>query len=227
MARNYQDYKEQARVEDYLRGLDYRVVINPAEHDPESEDEHYVHVQFLTEINVFRKYPATAWLSRLRRLPAGLKLRWGAENTSFEALKEVGFTVHQVVQGLATQGSVRRIDIIAIKNNSAYILDPTIRFETHADQPHEVDSEKKRIYEPTIPFYKDKYSLSHIDVIGLMVGARVLAGRVKTVRPFLPRTDDADDDDILDAPIQQECDIQRSKRQARATDFGCYTVSKQ
>ncbi|KAJ4439526.1 hypothetical protein ANN_07650 [Periplaneta americana] len=89
-----------------------------------------------------------------------------------EALKEVGFTVHQEVQGLATQGSVRRIDIIAIKNNSVYILDPTIRFETHADQPHEVDSEKKRIYEPTIPFYKDKYSLSHIDVIGLMVGAR-------------------------------------------------------
>ncbi|KAJ4431642.1 hypothetical protein ANN_20241 [Periplaneta americana] len=57
----------------------------------------------------------------------------------------------QEVQGLATQGSVRRIDIIAIKNNSAYIFDPTIRFETHADQPYEVDSEKKRIYEPTIP----------------------------------------------------------------------------
>ncbi|KAJ4446516.1 hypothetical protein ANN_13212 [Periplaneta americana] len=86
---------------------------------------------------------------------------------------EIGFTDHQEVQGLATQGSVRRIDIIAIKNNSAYILDPTIRFETHADQPYEVDSEKKRIYEPTIPFYKDKYSLSRIDVIGLMVGARV------------------------------------------------------
>ncbi|KAJ4429595.1 hypothetical protein ANN_21780 [Periplaneta americana] len=55
---------------------------------------------------------------------------------------------------------------------TVYILDPTIRFEIHADQPHEVDSEKKRIYDPTIPFYKDKYSLSHIDVIGLMVGAR-------------------------------------------------------
>ncbi|KAJ4442763.1 hypothetical protein ANN_04355 [Periplaneta americana] len=90
-----------------------------------------------------------------------------------EALKEAGFTVHQEVQGLVTQRSIRRIDIIAIKNNSAYILDPTIRFETHADQPHEVDSEKKRIYEPTIPFYKDKYSLYHIDVIGLMVEARV------------------------------------------------------
>ncbi|KAJ4446821.1 hypothetical protein ANN_13519 [Periplaneta americana] len=48
----------------------------------------------------------------------------------------------------------------------------TDRFETHADQPHEVDSEKKRISEPSIPFYKDKYSLSYIDVIGLMVGAR-------------------------------------------------------
>ncbi|KAJ4436933.1 hypothetical protein ANN_17065 [Periplaneta americana] len=54
------------------------------------------------------------------------------------------------------------------KANFRYILDLTIRFETHADQPHEVDSEKKRIYEPTIPFYKDEYSLSHIDVIGLM-----------------------------------------------------------
>ncbi|KAJ4444425.1 hypothetical protein ANN_06217 [Periplaneta americana] len=99
-----------------------------------------------------------------------------------EALKEVGFTVHQEVQGLATQGSVRRIDIIAIKNNSAYILDPTIRFETHADQPHEVDSEKKRIYEPTIPLYKDKYSLPHIDVIGLMVGARAVTVRYLTKR---------------------------------------------
>ncbi|KAJ4434267.1 hypothetical protein ANN_22819 [Periplaneta americana] len=63
------------------------------------------------------------------------------------------------LRGLATQGSVRRIDIIAIKNNSAYILDPTIRFETHADQPHEVDSENKRIYEPTIP--ADKNSIKH------------------------------------------------------------------
>ncbi|KAJ4433248.1 hypothetical protein ANN_15507 [Periplaneta americana] len=93
-----------------------------------------------------------------------------------EELKEVEFVVNQEVQGLATQGSVRRIHIIAIKNNSAYILEPTVRFETHADQPHEVGSEKKRIYEPTIPFYKDKYSLSHIDVIGLMVGARALYG---------------------------------------------------
>ena len=60
-----------------------------------------------------------------------------------EALKKVGFTVYQEVQGLATEGSVRRI--IAKKNNSAYILDPTIRFETHAEQPQEVNNEKRNI----------------------------------------------------------------------------------
>ena len=77
------------------------------------------------------------------------------------------------MQGLATEGSsVRRVDIIAIKNKSAYILDPTIRFESHAEQPLEVDTEKRNIYEPTIPFYQEKYHVSQIEVIGLMVGAR-------------------------------------------------------
>ncbi|KAJ9573899.1 hypothetical protein L9F63_008759 [Diploptera punctata] len=52
------------------------------------------------------------------------------------------------------------------------ILDPTIRFETHSDQPEEVDSEKKAIYEPTIDYYKDKYQLDSITVTGLMIGAR-------------------------------------------------------
>ncbi|KAJ4433629.1 hypothetical protein ANN_15939 [Periplaneta americana] len=73
------------------------------------------------------------------------------KNSSADHLTLLPFEVDQEVQGQATQGRVRRIDIIAIKNNSAYILDPTIRFEIHTDQPHEVDSEKKRIYEPTIP----------------------------------------------------------------------------
>ena len=89
-----------------------------------------------------------------------------------DALRDVGYTVHEEVQGLATHGSIRRIDIIAIKHNSAYILDPTIRFETHVDQPQEVDKEKREIYEPTIPHYKSKYHLTHIEVVGLMIGAR-------------------------------------------------------
>ena len=89
-----------------------------------------------------------------------------------DALRDVGYTVHEEVQGLATQGSIRRIDIIAIKQNSAYILDPTIRFETHVEQPQEVDKEKREIYEPTIPHYKSKYHLTHIEVVGLMIGTR-------------------------------------------------------
>ncbi|KAJ4443374.1 hypothetical protein ANN_05042 [Periplaneta americana] len=72
-----------------------------------------------------------------------------------------------VAVGLATQGSVRRIDIIAIKNNSAYILGPTIRFETHADQPHEVDSERNGSMNQQPRSTKINIA-AHIDVIGLM-----------------------------------------------------------
>ena len=32
--------------------------------------------------------------------------------------------------------------------------------------------EKRAIYEPIIPYYKEKYHLSKIEVVGLMVGAR-------------------------------------------------------
>ena len=72
------------------------------------------------------------------------------------ALKEVGFTVYQEVQWLATEGSVRRIDMIAIKNNSAYIFDSTFRFETHAEQ-QQVNNEKRNIYVSTTAYYKEKY----------------------------------------------------------------------
>ena len=88
------------------------------------------------------------------------------------SLQDAGFAVHEEVQGLATQGSIRRIDIIAIRNNTAYILDPTIHTETRAEHPHEVDVEKKVIYEPTILYYKEKCHLSKIEVVGLTVGAR-------------------------------------------------------
>ena len=90
-----------------------------------------------------------------------------------QALRETGFTVHEEVHGLSDNGSTRRIDIIAYKDNSlGYIIDPTVRFESSAKQPEEVDQEKKNIYEPTIPFYKMVYNLQHIEVIGLLVGAR-------------------------------------------------------
>ncbi|PSN37608.1 hypothetical protein C0J52_20084 [Blattella germanica] len=85
-----------------------------------------------------------------------------------------GYTVFEEVPGIASNGSNRRIDIIAFKPTESHglILDPTVRFETHEGHPEEVDTEKRSIYEPTVSYYKDKYKLENIHVVGLMVGAR-------------------------------------------------------
>lgn len=91
-----------------------------------------------------------------------------------DSLKKVGYITYEEVPGIATQGSTRRIDIIAFKPGSkqGYILDPTIRFEVSSTQPEEVNNEKNTIYQPTVPFYKEKYNLDAIEVIGLFIGAR-------------------------------------------------------
>ncbi|PSN31982.1 hypothetical protein C0J52_27667 [Blattella germanica] len=52
--------------------------------------------------------------------------------------------------------------------NDSQIIDPTIRFEHHTNQPAEVNAEKQNIYNPTIPYYKSQYYLQDITVIGLM-----------------------------------------------------------
>ena len=87
-------------------------------------------------------------------------------------LKENKFEVHEEVHGLEENGSTRRIDIIAIQNSTGTIFDPTIRFETDINQPQEINKEKIKIYENTIPYYKTKYNLKKIEIIGLMIGAR-------------------------------------------------------
>lgn len=91
-----------------------------------------------------------------------------------QALKEKGWEVHEEVCGLSDTDSIRRIDIIAIDRlkNVAFIIDPTIRFENSKLQPESVHSEKCKIYEPTIPFYKNKFNLKEIKIIGLFFGAR-------------------------------------------------------
>ena len=91
-----------------------------------------------------------------------------------KALEEKGFSVFEEVHGLATNGSCRRIDMIVFRpsEKKGHILDPTIRFESHASQPHEVDEEKRAIYLPTVNFYKNQYHLEEIEVRGLMIGAR-------------------------------------------------------
>ncbi|KAJ4438012.1 hypothetical protein ANN_13951 [Periplaneta americana] len=91
-----------------------------------------------------------------------------------EALRKKGLTVREEVHDISQEGSCRRIDMLAIPlgSTSAYIIDPTVRFEAQEQQPTEVHSEKCRIYEPTVPFYLEKYHLTPIEVVGLMVGAR-------------------------------------------------------
>ncbi|KAJ4426871.1 hypothetical protein ANN_26670 [Periplaneta americana] len=52
------------------------------------------------------------------------------------------------------------------------IVDPTIRFEVECHQSAEVHLEKKSIYEPTLNYFKLKYALIHVEVFGLLIGAR-------------------------------------------------------
>ena len=61
------------------------------------------------------------------------------------SMRDDGYTVYEEVSGLAADGSNRRIDIIAFRpsNKRGFILDPTVRFESHNGQPEEVDTEKK------------------------------------------------------------------------------------
>ncbi|KAJ4431958.1 hypothetical protein ANN_20567 [Periplaneta americana] len=70
--------------------------------------------------------------------------------------------VYEEVHGTADNGSNRRIDIIAISESLSrgMIIDPTIRFEKYKAQPEDVHEAKRAIYVPTIPYYKDYYTLT-------------------------------------------------------------------
>ncbi|KAJ4429307.1 hypothetical protein ANN_26311 [Periplaneta americana] len=88
--------------------------------------------------------------------------------------EDADYNTFEEVHGLSITGSTQRIDIIAFKEStrSGFIIDPTVRFKTNEEQPAEVDKEKKNIYNPTIPYYLQKYQLEELEVIGLLVGAR-------------------------------------------------------
>lgn len=85
------------------------------------------------------------------------------------------FDIYEEITCIGDNDSNRRVDILALNKNNkqiGYILDPTIRFERSKNQPTEVDREKKAIYEPTINYFKNKYKINEIEVIGLFIGAR-------------------------------------------------------
>ena len=94
-------------------------------------------------------------------------------------LEKIGFTCYEEVHAIDGDGRNRFIDIVAFQKNSssAFLIDPTIRFETNDhNQAQKVDIEKRTIYESCIPFLKEKYCQSFGDrnfyVKGLLFGSR-------------------------------------------------------
>ncbi|KAJ4438546.1 hypothetical protein ANN_14493 [Periplaneta americana] len=79
-----------------------------------------------------------------------------------QALRKRSFEVHEEVHCVASEGGgIRRADIVALDktNSKGFILDPTVRFEMSQTQPFEVNKEKQHIYEPTIPYFREKYQM--------------------------------------------------------------------
>ncbi|KAJ4428045.1 hypothetical protein ANN_24059 [Periplaneta americana] len=117
--------------------------------------------------------------------------------------------VEEEVFCLATNGSSRRIDIIAYSQTTkkGCIIDPTIRIETGSSQPEDVNQEKINIYLPTVDYFKVKYQHEDIEVIGLLIGARgVIPKFFESFRKTfeLPQTITTD---IITSVLKRSCQI--------------------
>ncbi|KAJ4448657.1 hypothetical protein ANN_00047, partial [Periplaneta americana] len=148
-------------------------------------------------------------LAAVRGVPGrsldGSRCRHGCPET--ETLAHV--QVEEEVFCLATNGSSRRIDIIAYSHTTkkGYIIDPTIRIETGSSQPEDVNQEKINIYLPTVDYFKAKDQLEDIEVIGLLIGARgVIPKFFESFRKTfeLPQTLTAD---IITSVLKRSCQI--------------------
>ncbi|KAJ4450315.1 hypothetical protein ANN_01735 [Periplaneta americana] len=153
-------------------------------------------------------------LTAVRGVPGrsldGSRCRHGCPET--ETLAHVQEKVLDSRRGsfcLATNGSSRRIDIIAYSQTTkkGYIIDPTIRIETGSSQPEDANQEKINIYLPTVDYFKAKYQLEDIEVIGLLIGARGVIPKFferfrKTFE--LPQTLTAD---IITSVLKRSCQI--------------------
>lgn len=90
------------------------------------------------------------------------------------SLRDKGWKVDEEIYCVDVNGTSRRADIFAYNRatGKGFIIDPTVRMEGDIDQFTAVDSEKKGIYEPCVPYFQSKYNVSDIEVIGLYIGAR-------------------------------------------------------
>ncbi|KAJ4450375.1 hypothetical protein ANN_01796 [Periplaneta americana] len=108
-----------------------------------------------------------------------------------------------------TPSRLTRIDIIAYSQitKKGYIIDPTMRIETGNSQPEDVNKEKINIYLPTVDYFKAKYQLEDIEVIGLLIGTRgVIPKFFESFRKTfeLPQTLTAD---IISSVLKRSCQI--------------------
>ena len=102
--------------------------------------------------------------------------------TLADMLKEKGFHCMIEAHCLDGDGRNRFVDILAIKpgHNTAYIIDPTIRWESNGDVGNEVQIEKRNIYESCFDDLRLKYPIignRECEVVGLWFGARGVISR--------------------------------------------------
>lgn len=108
----------------------------------------------------------------------------GVKNQLTEVLRAKGFECFEEVYAVDSDGRARFNDIIAFepKSKKAYIIDPTIRYETsNFEQDKLISVGKSNIYEKCIPFlaekYADKYGKREWLVRGLWFGSRGTVGQ--------------------------------------------------
>ena len=95
-----------------------------------------------------------------------------------DLLTKKGFSCFDEVTTRDGNNSTRRVDIVAFEPNSnrAYLIDPTVRYETNQDLDEIVQEEKAQIYGTCIQNLQSKYEPTYgnrnYEVIGLWLGAR-------------------------------------------------------
>ncbi|KAJ4441086.1 hypothetical protein ANN_10936, partial [Periplaneta americana] len=67
--------------------------------------------------------------------------------------------------------------VVACRHSIDEYFGPVVRFEISTRQSEEVDEEKQAIYNSTIAYFKDKYKISSIKVIRLLIGGKVATSK--------------------------------------------------
>ena len=99
------------------------------------------------------------------------------KNRLADLLREKGFQCTVEAHCVDGLGSNRFIDILAVKpgSHTAFIVDPTVRYESNHDVAAEVQADKEGTYLSCIPDLRRKYRQignKTVEVVGLWMGAR-------------------------------------------------------